>query len=347
MYRWIPPDIVAVIRGSHGLRIAVLLGAVTIACAPAATGRGQATALPTHPQPSLVAGAAHRPSPLALGVYTDAAPERAQVAHYAKVAGTAPAIVMWYSEFDTPLFTASQLRDTRKLRTTPLISWRPTLNGHEGIPFADIADGGYDNYLRAEANRAREAGRPIFVRWAYEMNLSGQDYGSAHPGETPETFVAAWRHIVDVFRAAKATNVKWVWSPNTDCAGRCPFTSYFPGNSYVDWLGLDGYNFAAVHDDAWVSLHYIFASSYATITKLSSKPLMIAEVASAPGPGDKAQWIRHGFMKTIPQDFPRVRAAIWFDAIKEADWRVNSSPASLKAWRKVAGSHRYSGHLAP
>jgi mannan endo-1,4-beta-mannosidase len=178
------------------------------------------------------------------------------------------------------------------------------------------------------------------------MNLSGQDYGSHVAGETPATFIAAWRHIVTVFRQAGATNVRWVWSPNTDCAGRCPFGAYFPGNGYVDWLGLDGYNFASAHNTSWVSLHYIFASSYATITSLSAKPVMFAETASAPTPGNKAYWIRTGFMSTIPQDFPRVRAAVWFDADKEADWRVNSSPQSLRAWRHVVAARRYDGRPA-
>jgi hypothetical protein len=276
-------------------------------------------------------------------VFTPDAPERSEITQYAHLVGANPAIVMWYSEFDQPLFTRQQIHDIRALHTTPMISWRPTINNHQPVQFADIAAGKDDAYLERQAVRARNSHRLIFIRWAYEMNLSGQDYGSHVQGETPATFVAAWRHIVTVFRDAGATNVRWVWSPNTDCAGRCPFTAYFPGDSYVDWLGLDGYNFASTHNAAWVSLHYVFASSYATITSLSSKPLMLAEVASAPSPGDKARWIRRGFRQTIPQEFPRVRAAVWFDSDKEADWRVNSSAASLKAWRHVVASERYDG----
>jgi beta-mannanase len=177
------------------------------------------------------------------------------------------------------------------------------------------------------------------------MNLAGQDYGSHVPGETPAAFIAAWRHVVTVFREAGASNVRWVWSPNTDCAGHCPFTAYWPGDAYVDWLALDGYNFASVHNAAWVSLRYIFGTSYRTITALSRKPLMIAETATAPTPGNKAHWIREGFATTIPHDFPRIRAVIWFDQDKEADWRVNSSVASLKAWRAVVTSKRYAGRL--
>jgi beta-mannanase len=287
----------------------------------------------------------HRPLPVALGVNTFNAPGRTSIRHYTRLAHARPAIVMWYQEFDTPLITRAQLRDVRAERATPMISWRPVVDGHQAVQFAAIARGDDDAYLKQQAIKARRAKQLIFVRFGYEMNLSGQDYGSAVSGETPASFVAAWRHIVTVFRDAAASNVRFVWSPNTDCAGHCPFTAYWPGDSYVDWLGLDGYNFAAAHDAAWVSLHYIFASSYSTITGLSTKPLMIAETASAPTPGDKAAWIRRGFRHAIPRAFPRVRAVVWFDQDKETDWRVNSSRQSLHAWRAVAASHRYSGNV--
>jgi len=278
-------------------------------------------------------------------VFTPNSPQASEIRAYTKLTGARPAIVMWYSEFDTPLFTAGQLQDIRRLQATPMISWRPVTNDHEAVRFTSIAAGDVDPYLRAQAAKARAAKRPILVRFAYEMNLAGQDYGSAVTGETAADFVAAWRHVVAVFRQAKATNVRWVWSPNTDCAGHCPFTSYWPGNSYVDWLALDGYNFASAHNAAWVSLQYVFRTSYDTITKLSDKPLMIAETASAPTPGNKAHWIRRGFRTTIPTKFPRVRAVVWFDQDKETDWRVNSSKKSLRAWRHVVRLKRYQGRL--
>jgi hypothetical protein len=35
---------------------------------------------------------------------------------------------------------------------------------------------------------------------------------------------------------------------------------------------------------------------------------------------------------------PRVRAMVYFDARKERDWRVSSSPGALGAMRKVLAS---------
>ncbi len=70
---------------------------------------------------------------------------------------------------------------------------------------------------------------------------------------------------------------------------------------------------------------------------------MITETASAEIGGEKANWIRRGFLNEIPQLFPRVSAAIWFDVQKESDWRVDSSSASLEAFREVAASSLYGG----
>jgi mannan endo-1,4-beta-mannosidase len=331
-------------RYFDGIRTLRNLGIVTgLLCAALATSGAAAPNVPAHAYPRRPA---HKtPDPIALGITTKDAPDPSEIKDYTSLVGKAPSIVMWYTEFDAPLFSGPQQHDIDRLHATPLISWRPVINGHQPLQFADIAAGKYDGYLRRQAVLARNTHRPILIRFAYEMNLRGSNYGSDVPGETPATFIAAWRHVVTVFRQAGATNVRWVWSPNTDCAGTCPFTAYFPGAQYVDWLALDGYNFASAHHAAWVSLHYVFASSYKTITALANKPVMFAEIASAPSPGNKAHWIRNGFDSTIPTDFPRVRAVVWFDQDKEADWRVNSSHASLKAWRVVARSPLYEGRI--
>jgi mannan endo-1,4-beta-mannosidase len=177
------------------------------------------------------------------------------------------------------------------------------------------------------------------------MNLRGSPFGPGHEGNTPAQFVAAWRHVVSVFRSAGATNVKWVWSPNVDCGGKCPFDAFFPGDSYVDYVALDGYNYAAVDGVPWMSFDQIFAPSYRDLTRLSSKPVIIAETASV-GDGDaKATWIQNAFLRSIPTAFPRVRAVVWFDRDKEANWKVNSSPASEQAWRAVVDSPIYQGRL--
>jgi beta-mannanase len=172
------------------------------------------------------------------------------------------------------------------------------------------------------------------------MNLSGSAWGPGHGGNTPQAFVAAWRHVVTIFRDEHATNVEWVWSPNVYCSGSCPFTSFYPGDSWVDWAALDGYNYASLSNDPWQTFAQIFGPSYQILTHLSDKPVMIGETSSAEAGGSKAQWIT-GMTQALASEFPRVRAIVWFQRVKETDWRVDSSPQSLDAFRAVARSRLF------
>jgi hypothetical protein len=179
----------------------------------------------------------------------------------------------------------------------------------------------------------------VLIRFGHEMN--GNWYGWSG---NPTAYVEAWRHVVSVFRQVGASNVKWVWSPNVD-NGSYPFAAYFPGDSWVDYVGLDGYNWgtAGIGVNKWQSLAQVFTSSYEQITQLSSKPVMITEMSSSEAGGDKASWITTGFLHTIPEHFPRVTAVIWFDRNQEEDWRIASSSASLEAYRQVVSSSLYGG----
>jgi hypothetical protein len=89
----------------------------------------------------------------------------------------------------------------------------------------------------------------------------------------------------------------------------------------------------------------VFEPSYGKLGDMTDKPMMIAETASTEFGGDKAAWIRQGFLDEALVRFPRVRAIIWFHENKETDWRVDSSPASLVAYSEVAASSSYQGRL--
>ena len=99
------------------------------------------------------------------------------------------------------------------------------------------------------------------LRFAHEMNLLSSDWGPGKEGNTASSYVDAWRHIVTIFRQEGADNVKWVWAPNVDYGGR-PFTQFFPGDEWVDYVALDGYNWGATGGESWETFSQIFASSY-------------------------------------------------------------------------------------
>jgi hypothetical protein len=278
-----------------------------------------------------------------LGVAIQGAPAEMSVLRaYTRLAGRPPAIVEDFRAFEQPLFYSTEIPNLRRIHATPLITWDPVV-GNRGIPLAEVAAGEYDKYLRLEAAAARAWGKPMYIRFAHEMNLKDSQWATGVNGNTSDTYIEAWRHVVSLFRKAGATNVRWVWSPNVDCGGYCPFGAYFPGNAWVNDVGLDGYNYSTSHHVPWLSFDQIFSTSYDEIQRLSDKPVIIGETASSELGGSKAQWIREAFFDDLKRRFTRVVAVIWWDRVDVADWRVNSSPATLEAWRSVVGAPLYGG----
>lgn len=276
---------------------------------------------------------------VAFGTNTADAPGRSGSAidDFTAKTGRAPAIVMWYQSFGEPLFYASQMPAVDGRGAVPMITWEPT-GGDAGLTLRTIASGDQDIYLRGAAADAKRWGKPFYVRFAHEMNGSWYSWGDGVGGNTPDDYVAAWRHVVQVFRDAGATNVKWVWSPNTSGYGVARFENYYPGDAWVDWVALDGYNWGSTMSSGWRSFGQVFGDSYRALMALTNKPIMIAEVGSAEQGGDKAAWVRQGLMHDLPIEMPAVRAVVWFDRLKETDWRVDSSPATLASFRLALGA---------
>jgi hypothetical protein len=299
-----------------------------------------------------IGSAAAASASIQLGSYVRGTPGSGQTMdEYTNLVGQRPGIVMWYRGFDQPLMYSSEIANLSARGSTPMVSLEPVDENGTDIPLSQIAAGNYDSYIHKAAGVAKAWGGRIMIRFAYEMNLNpraGIPWGGgpgAVGGNTPADYIAAWRHVVGLYRADGATNAEFVWAPNVDDGG-IPFTQYFPGDEWVDDVGLDGYNWGSAFESTghkWLSLGDTFASSYATLTQLSSKPVIFTETASSEIGGEKASWIRRGFLNEIPQLFPRVTGVIWFNVQKESDWRVDSSQASLEAFREVAASSLYGG----
>jgi glycosyl hydrolase family 26 len=266
--------------------------------------------------------------------------------------GRAPAFVHDYGNVTDPLLTQSEVENLRSHNTGVMMTWQLFKSGWSGdvITLPDLAAGRYDSSLRAAAQQAKSLPFEVMIRFAHEMNGDWYPWRPGGPaGNVGSNYVDAWRHIVTVFRQEGATNVKWVWSPNVDYDGTYPFAAYFPGDEWVDYVALDGYNWGTSGQgaDQWQSVSEVFSSAYSKLTQMSSRPVMIAETSSSEDGGDKAAWIRQGFLSEIPQRFPRVTDVAWFDRDMELDWRIDSSSASLAAYRDVLASTLYGGTVPP
>ena len=226
----------------------------------------------------------------------------------------------------------------------PAIDWAND-SGHTD---AAIASGQYDSWITTQAQAMKAFGHPLFLLFDEEMNGTWYPYSPGQNGNTAASFVAMWRHIHDVFTAVGATNVTWVWDPNVDPSGIYPsFSSLYPGDAYVDWTGLNGYNWGGGNGGGWTSFSSVFSSSYQALLQVApSKPIMIGEIASEENGGSKAAWITDALATQLPRNFPQIKAMLWFNwRIYEKslywNWEVESSSTSQQAFAQAVASPYY------
>ena len=194
--------------------------------------------------------------------------------------GRTPVIHLTYYGWATD-WTGSVTQADLAAGRIPLVNWEP-----HNIDFAKIIDGSFDATILARANGSKVLGKKFFLDFAAEMN--GDE---AWSGNNATLYVSAYRHIHDLFVAAGANNVVWAWCPNvTDTHGGNRTTmDYYPGDAYVDWTGVDGYNWGT-KNGGWQTFHQVFRNIYPLLAA-KRKPIMIGEMASAEAGGDKGKWI--------------------------------------------------------
>jgi membrane-bound metal-dependent hydrolase YbcI (DUF457 family) len=278
---------------------------------------------------------------ISLGAYIPGAgADPSLIDEYASEVGRQPVIVSSYRNWDSPLFDERQLDAVSSRGAVPMLTWEPWDHSEAGASLWAIAAGDYDSYVSATARQAAAWGKPLFLRFAHEMNGDWYPWGWGVDGNTPAAYKVAWRHVVDVFRAEGASNVRWVWCPYVSNVRPRQFRRFYPGDAWVDWAGLDGFNWGAYR--TWQSFKTIFAISYQRLIKVTGRPVMIAETGVNDAGGNKPRWISRSLLRKLPR-YTHVRALVWFDsADSRADFRVDSSAGSLAAIRRAFGAPIYS-----
>ncbi len=256
-----------------------------------------------------------------------------------------PAYVMFFRDLGRPYPKGPNACITKR-GATPIISlelwsWH---DGERGSYLSAITTGKYDPFLRQWARDAKADGRRVLLRFGFEFN--GNWFGWC--GD-PEAFKKAWRHAHDLFREVGADNVEWLWSPNVVSCPDKPGNAiplYYPGDDYVDWVGVDGYNFGEHHDEwhGWQSFDDVFSATLNDLhARYAGKPIMVSELGCAPGEaGQQATWIR-GAWESLRRR-PYVKAVVWFNYDKrrerEPNWRLDATPDLLRAFNETFAAPR-------
>ena len=251
-------------------------------------------------------------------------------------------VVMWYADWQHSAPSLAQLRLIERRGSIPEITWEPwdstkaLRTPQPKYALRNIVDGKFDAYVRTWARAMAAFGKPVRLRFAQEMNGNWYPWGTGTNGNTPARFVAAWRHVHDIFAAAGATNVQWVWSPVSGAPKQ-----YFPGLRYVNRLGVTCLNGGtAAFTEGWRSFAAICGESIQQLHALApGLPIDLSEVASAEAGGNKAAWIKGMF--AFLSHHPEVKSFVWFNLHKQADWPIDSSHAAERAMRDGVQSARY------
>lgn len=246
--------------------------------------------------------------------------------------GVDPEWVLWYEDFASEPPT-SGIEVVAASGATPVITWEPWCWQACGEPtpisLPAIAAGDYDDYATrwATALGAAQRSGPVHLRFAHEINGHWYPW-SRH---TPVDYIAAWRHLYDLFAANGADGVRWMFSPNVVAPDVASPVPWYPGDAYVDTIGVDGYNWGATGPTTrWRDPEQVFAETIAELRSLNADtPMLIAEVGCAPVGGDKAEWVT-AFVEYVDAD-SSLEGFIWFEHDKETDWRIASSPSAAAA----------------
>jgi mannan endo-1,4-beta-mannosidase len=275
------------------------------------------------PSPPSSSHASLPPTPTSyVGVFETGVPPRyGPVAEFTHAVDKQPNMISYYSGWAEP-FAISFARTVLSRGINLCVQIDPK---YASIP--GIADGAYDGYLRQYADSVRNFGHAVVIGFGHEMNAPWYSWGYGHV--QPSVFVAAWRHIVTLFRGQGAYNVIWLWTVNQDRSGIGPVRLWWPGASYVSWVGIDGYYFRP--SDTFSN---VFGRTIDQVRHFTRKPVLLSEAGVGPAAG---QFAKIGnLFAGMHRD--KMLGLVWFDkdqrgSIYRQDWRIEDNTAAQVAFR--------------
>lgn len=193
-----------------------------------------------------------------------------------------------------------------------------TMNTKNGeIDIYEILDGKYDEYLNKYAKSIKSLKTPILFRFDNEMNGDWCGYCAWYYGKDAELYREAWKYVYKIFEANEVDNALWVWNPNHKSFPDFSWNNalmYYPGDEYVDIVGLTAYNTGNYYSgEVWSSFDELYEKIYNEYARVFEKPLMITEFSSSIFGGDKVSWVKDMF-KSL-EKYSKIKVAIWWSHI--------------------------------
>ncbi|HTW21204.1 MAG TPA: glycosyl hydrolase [Mycobacteriales bacterium] len=277
--------------------------------------------------------------------------------------GKRPNLDMYYMDWGTaahaeagvPNFDPGAAENACAAGMLPMLTWESwdttDTNATQGVAYTQqafsmnrIIDGDFDAYIKKTAQAIASIGCPLALRFDQEPNGYWYPWGVTNPTEKPLSdsikqkaalYVRMWRHVHQIFTAAHATNVLWVWSPNIQSANGAKLVTFkqlYPGPSWVDWVGIDGY-----YNTPQRTFSTLFGSTIQQLIPVAPhKPWMLAETGV--GSSSRKPWQIKNLLDSIAKA-KRFNGLVYFEQHKSTDrsfWPFNdpAHPNSLPAFKK-------------
>ncbi|MFJ6198307.1 glycoside hydrolase family 26 protein [Micromonospora sp. NPDC092111] len=299
-----------------------VLRKVDIKVGAGSAGPGGAAAAAEPVPPAYDVTALKSPSGKYLGVTVEGGAEMGRIRAFAEETGTTPNLVAVFESFDDK-FAASEVRELHQYGALAVIRWEPY-----DVPLRDIAAGRHDAYVREFATAVRTLNLPIALTFAHEMNGHWYSWGTKQTRAAE--YVAAWRHLHDVFAQAGATNVIWTWTPNViNYLRKVSIKALYPGDAYVDWVGMDGY-YTVRGPKTFKDL---FEPTITQLRTFTRRPLLIVETGSEPSAG------RPGQITDLLSNVARRKDLLgvaYFNINGSGKWNIDHDQAALRSFRRGA-----------
>jgi hypothetical protein len=293
------------------------------------------------PPPSLPAAPVGVRTPV-LGVST---PTLADLDRFIEATGTAPEVFDVFEPWSRNRPLDRIVADAVAARGARLsITWEPWDPDRSEKPqpeysLASVIRGDHDGYIDVFAESIADLGRPVTIRLMHEMNGNWYPWGSGVNGNRVGEFARAWQHVHDRFTALGVADVEWLWAPNAVYPGGQELAPLFPGDAYVDAVGVSNYNWGEDRRDGWdtdwTTFGDLFDPSFAELRSLTARPIWVTEVGSSNRGGNKAEWL--AAMLTEVAARPEIAGIVWFDHVdhaRDVDWRIETESDAAAAWRQ-------------
>jgi len=268
------------------------------------------------------------------GAFLADTPVREHITAFQKNFGKKPFLVMVFVDWNN-FVDNKTVEDINSEDCSLFITWEPwQAVEKKGIDYNRLLTGEYDRYITGFAEQLKTLDNDVYIRFAHEMNGNWYPWSGVKIGRNK--YIAVYRYIKDLCdKTVKSgsNRLKWVFSVNWQDVPEenNSFIQYYPGDEYVDYIGIDGYNWGDSGSwSGWQSFRKIFRTRYRQIMRHFNKPVIITEFSSTSSGGDKAVWISRAM--TDIGKMPGIKAFILFNVDKETDW---SFPAETDWGRQL------------